>query len=128
MCSVQRWCSTYSGGSNLSTKFKALVYFQRTGSPDIFKELLSTGILVLRVTKHLISKRKRKTQLGDYSALRQEPACQIKSLDIVLRHKGKLKALLKKIKGKKFEKRQRKSRAKIRLVERPQNENEAPEQ
>ena len=39
-----------------NNKFEALVYCQRTGTPDIFKELLSTGILALRVTKHLISK------------------------------------------------------------------------
>ena len=109
-------------------KFEALVYCQRTGTPDIFKELLSTGILVLRVTKHLISKRKAKTQLGHYIVLHQELAREIKSLDIVLRHQGNLKALLKKRKGKNLEKLQRKARAKVRLVERAQTERVAPEQ
>ena len=93
--------------------FKALVYCQRTGTSDIFEELLSTGILVLLVTKHLISKRKRKTQLGDYSVLHQEPAHEIKSLD-----EGNLKVLKKK---KNLGKQQRKARAKVRLVERAEN-------
>ena len=111
-----------------NNKFEALVYCQRTGTPDIFKELLSTGILVLRVTKHLISKRKGKTQLGDYRVLHQEPSREIKSLDIVLRHQGNLKALLKKGKGKNLGKRQRKAGAKVRLVVGAQNESVAPEQ
>ena len=109
-----------------NNKFKALVYCQRTGTPDIFKELMSTGIMVLRVTKHLISKRKVKTQQGDSRVLHQEPAREIKSLDIVLRHQENLKALLKKRKGKNLG--QRKARAKVRLVERAENESVAPEQ
>ena len=84
-------------------KFKAQVYCQRTRTPDIFKELLSTGILFLRVTKHLISKLKRKTQLGDNIVLQQEPAREIKSLDIVLHHQGNLKTLLKKDEGRNSE-------------------------
>ena len=124
-CSVQELIYYLTTNNN---KFKALVYCQRTGTPDIFKELLSTGILVLRVTKHLITKRKRKTQLGDYSVLHQEPPHEIESLEIALRHQGNLKALLKKGKGKNLGKRQRKARAKVRLVERAQNESEAPEQ
>ena len=75
-----------------NNKFKALVYCQRTGTTDIFKELLSTGVLVLRVTKHLISKRKGKLQLGENSVLHQEPAREIKLLDVILRQQGNLKA------------------------------------
>ena len=111
-----------------NNKFKALVYCQQTGTPDFLKVLLSTRILVLRVTKHLISKKKGKTQLGDYIVLQQEPAPEIKSLDIVLRHQGNLKALLKKGKRKKLGKRQRKARAKVRVVKRAQNESVAPKQ
>ena len=44
-----------------NNKFKAQVYCQQTGTHDFLKELLSTRILVLRVTKHLISKLKGKT-------------------------------------------------------------------
>ena len=94
--SVQELANYLTTNNN---KFKALVYCQRTGTPDIFKELLSTGILVLRVTEHLISERKEKTMLGDYRVLHQETAREIKSLDIVLRQQRNLKALLKKEKG-----------------------------
>ena len=80
-------------------KFKALVYCQRTGTPDIFKELLSTGILVLRVTKHLISKRKGKNSWENTECSTSNRYVRSNHLDIVLRYQGKLKALLKKEKG-----------------------------
>ena len=57
----------------------------------------------MRVTKHLMSKRKGKTQLGDYSVLQQEGALEINLLEIVLRQQGKLKALLKQRKAKTLE-------------------------
>ena len=38
-----------------------------------------------RVTKQLISKQKRKTQLGGYTLLQQEQVREIKSLEIALR-------------------------------------------
>ena len=109
-------------------KFKALVYCQRTGTPDIFKELLSTGILVLRVTKHLISKRKGKTQLGDYRVLHQEPVREIKSFGHCSALSRKTESSAQKRKGKNLGKRQRKARAKVRMLERSQNESVAPEQ
>ena len=79
--------------------FKALEYYQLSGFPDILIEFMSTGILVLRVTMHLMSKRRRKTQLIDNAMLHQKQERKIKSLDIVLRHQENLKALFKKSKS-----------------------------
>ena len=66
-------------------EFRVIVSCQRTGTLDTFKELLRTGIQVLRLKKQLISKRNRRTQPVDYSEIGEKQAREIKSLDIVLR-------------------------------------------
>ena len=75
----------------------------------------------------MILQRKPRIQLEEYNVLHLEPARDIKSLDIFLRHPGVLEALHKEGKGKNFGKRQRKRRANV-LVEGSQNEGVAPGQ
>ena len=105
-------------------RFSAIVYCRRIGTEDIFQELLKSEVLVLSVTKHLISKIKRKTQPGKYLQLNQAAGLEIKTLETVLRHQYNLRGLIKKDKGKNVGKRQRKSRAKARKVQQTQTEEE----
>ena len=65
-------------------RFSAIVYCRRIGTEDISQELLKSEVLVLSVTKHLISKRKGKTQPGKYSPLHQEAGLEIKTLETLL--------------------------------------------
>ena len=105
-------------------RFSAIVYCRRIGTEDTFQELLKSEILVLSVTKHLISERKRKMQPGKYSQLHQEAGLENRTLEIVLRHQYNLRGLLKKGKGKNWGKRKRKARSKARKVQRTQSEEE----
>ena len=105
-------------------RFSAIVYRQRIGTEDIFEELLKSEVLALSVTKHLISKRKWKTQPGKYSQLHQEAGLEIRTLETVLRHQYNLRGLLKKGKGKNWGKRQRKARAKAKMVQQTHTEEE----
>ena len=76
-------CSVLELTSFLRTKkdhFSAFVYCRRICTDDIFQELLKCEGLVLSVTKHLISKRKSKTQPGKYSQLHQEVGLEIRTL------------------------------------------------
>ena len=82
-------------------RFSAIVYCRRIATEDILQELLKSEVLVLSVTKHLISKRKRKTQPGKYSPLHHEAGLKIETLATALRHQYNLRELLKKRKGKK---------------------------
>ena len=100
--------------------FSAIVYCRRIGTENIFPELLKSEVLVLSVTEHLTSKRKRKTQEGKYCQLHQEAGLENKTLQTVLRHQNNLRGLLKKGKGKNLGKRQRKARAKARKVQQTQ--------
>ena len=104
------------------------MYCQRIVTPDILKEFLSTGILVLSLTKNLILKTRLRKQFKDYSVLHQDPAREIKSLDIILRHQRNLKAVLKKDKWNELGKQQKEARAKVRPIERAKDESVAPEQ
>ena len=54
------------------TNISAIVYCRRNGTPDIRKQLISSGILVNPITRCLISKRKRRTELvNEYRALQR---------------------------------------------------------
>ena len=54
------------------TNISAIVYCRRNGTPDIRKQLISSGILVIPITRCLISKRKRRTELvNEYQALQR---------------------------------------------------------
>ena len=66
------------------TNISAILYCQRNGTPDIRNQLISSGILVIPITKCLISKRKRRTGLvNEYQALHQDVQLELKSLRIV---------------------------------------------
>ena len=86
--------------------------------------LLNSELLVLSVTKHLISRRKRKKQPGKICQPHQEAGLEIKTLATVLRHQYNLGGLSKKGKGKNLCKRQRKARAKARKLQQTQTEEE----
>ena len=96
----------------------AIVYCQRNGTPDIRNQLISSGILVIPITKCLISKRKRRTELvNDYQALHQDVQLEPKSLRIVFEHQDNLPAVLSKLRSNTKKKSQSRRRAeKRRLV------------
>ena len=79
--------------------FRAIVHCRRIGAEDIFQELLKSKVLVLCVTKHLVLRRKRKTQPEKYCELHRESGLEIKTLETVLRYQYNLRGLLRKRKG-----------------------------
>ena len=94
------------------------MYCKRRRAPDIVKNLLKTGIILIQVTKHLISRQKQRDYwcLKQYRELHQEAALELKTLDYIWRHRKNLRSLLKKGNGKpKVEKRQRQARARQSL-------------
>ena len=102
------------------TNISAIVYCQRNGTPDIKNQLISSGILVIPITKCLISKRMRRTELvNEYQALHQDVQLELKSLRIVFEHQDNLPAVLSKLPSNTKKKSQSRRRAqKIRLVNR----------
>ena len=64
---------------------QGVVYCPRKGSPNVYPHLKKLKILVLHVTRELLSQRKRedKKLLAKYEALHQEPAFEIKTLSII---------------------------------------------
>ena len=82
------------------TNISSIVYCQRNGTPDIRNQLISSGILVIPITKCLISKRKRRTELvNEYQALHQDVQLELKSLRIVFEHQDNLPAVLSKLRS-----------------------------
>ena len=82
------------------TNISAIVYCQRNGIPDIRNQLISSGILVIPITKCLISKRKRRMELvNEYQALHQDVQLELKSLRIVFKHQDNLPAVLSKLRS-----------------------------
>ena len=73
----------------------AIVYCQRSGTEDIEKQLVRTGILVLNLVKDFISKRKAKDQvlLEKYNDLHQPPRLQLKNFLFLRRYSASLSAL-----------------------------------
>ena len=80
----------------------AIIYFQRYGAKNILNQLLKSEILVMRSTKHLVSRRKQKNSniISRYFQLHQDPDTVLKSLGLVLKHQSKLRNLLKNYRGK----------------------------
>ena len=73
------------------TNISAIVYCQRNRTPDIRNQLISSGILVIPITKCLISKRKRRTELvNENQALHQDVQLELKFLRIVFEHQDNL--------------------------------------
>ena len=80
------------------TKISAIVCCQRNGTSDIRNQLISSGILVIPITRCLISKRKRRIELvNEYQVLHQDIQLELKSLRIVFEHQDNLPAVLSKL-------------------------------
>ena len=67
----------------------AIVYCRREGTPDLFSQLLGTGVLIIPATKRLLSKSKQSDpeQLMEYLKLHQSAELELKSLQLVVAHK-----------------------------------------
>ena len=78
-------------------RVKAIVYCRRFGTPDIYKQLKTSGIPVISVRRNLVSKRKQRNHelQKSYSALHQQRHLELKSLDIVLRNADNISFLTK---------------------------------
>ena len=63
----------------------AVVYCSRYLAPDIYEDLRRAGLVVISVTRNLISKRKQSIPWIrlQYVALHQNPVLEVKSLEIV---------------------------------------------
>ena len=65
-CTAEELTETLKTLTNIS----AIVYCQRNRTPDIRNQLISSGILVIPITRFLISKRNRRTDVvNEYQAL-----------------------------------------------------------
>lgn len=113
----ERLCSYLKGNS---FRFKAIIYCQREGAPDILQDLLKTGILIIQVTKHIVSRRNQRHEwvLKQYRALHQESSQELHTLYVVWKHSDNLRRLLNKGRGQpKVGKKQRKARQKRQAKE-----------
>ena len=73
------------------TNISAIVYCQRNGTPDFRNQLISSGFLVIPITRCLISKMKRRTELmNEYQVLNQDVQLELASLRFVFQHRGNL--------------------------------------
>ena len=79
-------------------RIRAIVYVQRSGSPNILKELFSSGILILDAQNKLLSQRKRRTPsvIRALSSVHPSLALDSHLLRIVVKHQQNLVSLLKK--------------------------------
>ena len=70
--------------------------------PDLFSELLGTGVLIIPATKHLLSKSKQShpEQLTQYLTLHQSAELELISLQLVKAHKERLSELIGNVRGK----------------------------
>ena len=92
----------------------AIVYCRREGTPDLFSQLLGTGVLIIPATKRLLSKSKQNDpeQLKEYLKLHQ--TADYKSLRLVMAHKERLSELIGNIRGKQQRPSQTRRKAKAR--------------
>ena len=94
----------------------AIVYCRREGTPDLFSQLLGTGVLIIPATKRLLSKSKQNNaeQLKEYLKLHQSADLELKSLRLVVAHKERLSELIGNIRGKQQRPSQTRRKAKAR--------------
>ena len=92
-------------------RIRALLYFQRDRTPDIFAELQKTNILVLSIEKDLISLRKQKDSvyLQNLKALHQSPDLELKHLHKILKYEDGLSQITARSRPKRPSKRARKA-------------------
>ena len=67
----------------------AFVYCRKEGTPDIFSQLLGTGVLIIPARKRLFSKSMQNDseQLKEFLKLHQSAELELKSLRLVVAHK-----------------------------------------
>ena len=94
----------------------AIVYCRREGAPDLFSQLLGTGVLIISATKWLLSKSKQNDpeQLKECLKLHQSAELELKSLRLVVAHKERLSELIGNIRGKQQRPTQARRKAKAR--------------
>ena len=94
----------------------AIVYCRREGTPDLFSQLLGTGVLIIPATKRRLSKSKQNDpeQLKEYLKLQHSAELVLKTLRLVLAQKERLSDLTGNIRGKKQRPSQTKKKAKAR--------------
>ena len=94
----------------------AIVYCRREVTPDLFSQLLGTGVLIVPATKRLLSESKQKDpkQLKEYLKLHQSAELELKSLRLVVAHKERLSKLIDIIRGKQQRPSQTRRKAKAR--------------
>ena len=94
----------------------AIVYCRREGTPDLFSQLLGTGVLIIPARKRLLSKSKQNDpeQLKEYLKLHQSADLELKSLRLVVAHKERLSELIGNIRGKQQRPSQTRRKAKAR--------------
>ena len=84
--------------NNWKHKIAAIVYLRRLGTPNILAELQSTKILVIQVTKHLLTQRVLRDCRFVEDLVRVHPSylTELKLLDIIVRNQGNLRKLIQK--------------------------------
>ena len=94
----------------------AIVYCRREGTPDLFCQLLGTGVLIIPATKRLHSKSKQNDpeQLKENLKLHQSAYLELKSLRLVVAYKERLSELIGNIRGKQQRPSQTRRKAKSR--------------
>ena len=94
----------------------AIVYCRREGTPDLFSQLLGTGLLIIPATKRLLSKSKQndREQLKEYLKLHQSAELELKSMRLVVAHKERLSELIGNIRDKQQRPSQTRRKAKAR--------------
>ena len=79
----------------------AIVYCRREGTPDLFSQLLGTGVAVIPATKRLLFKSKENDpdQLRENLKLHQSVELELKFLRLLVAHKEILSKLIGNIRG-----------------------------
>ena len=82
---------------NYRNRISAIIYCQRLGTPDAYKQLKTSVIPIISVKKNLVSKRQQRDSdlLIKLSLLHQPYHLELKSLSIIFKYSDKLKALTK---------------------------------
>ena len=93
----------------------AIVYCRREGTPDLFRQLLGTRVLIIPATRLLSnSKQNDPEQLKEYLKLHQIAELELKSLRLVVAHRKRLSELIDSIMGKQQRPSQTRKKVKVR--------------
>ena len=92
-------------------KISAIIYVHRQNTPNIYGRLVETGILTIKLTKHLKSKRKasNKDLIRKLKLIHPPAFLEIKNLRIIRRYFPNLSELIKKVKSRRPSLRKRKA-------------------